>query len=43
MSVLVLRWLVGSIWVSCWFVSPGVFVFSSQLGYSFTSSCQPPW
>jgi transposase len=30
MSVLVQRWLVGSIWVSCWFVSPGVFVFSSR-------------
>ena len=43
MSVLVQRWLVGSIWVSCWFVSPGVFVFSSQLGHSFTSSCETPW
>lgn len=43
MSILVQRWLVGSIWGSCFFVSPAVFVFSSQLGHSFTSSCQPPW
>jgi len=43
MSVLVNRWFVGSIWVSCWHVSPGVFVFASQLGYSFSSSCEPPF
>jgi len=41
MSILVNRWLVGSIWVSCWFLGPGQFIFSSQLGYCFTSSCEP--
>jgi len=42
MSVLVQRWLVGGVWVSCWFVSPGLFVFASRLGYCFSSSCSPP-
>jgi hypothetical protein len=42
MSVLVQRWLVGSTLVSCWFVSPGVFVYASQLGFSFSASCEPP-
>jgi hypothetical protein len=43
MSVLVNRWWYGSTLVSCWFVSPGVFVFASQIGYSVTDSCEPPW
>jgi hypothetical protein len=43
MAVLVQRWHVGGIWVTCWFVSPGQYVFASQLGYSFSTSCEPPW
>ena len=43
MSVLIQRWYVGSQLVSCWFISPGVFVFSSRLGWSLSSSCAPPF
>jgi hypothetical protein len=42
MSVLVCRYYVGSVVLSCWFLSPGVFVWASALGFVVTSSCALP-
>jgi len=42
MSVLVVQYYSGSILVSVWFLSPGVYVYSSPLGYSFASHLELP-
>jgi hypothetical protein len=42
MAVLVCRYHVGTVVLSCWFVAPGVFVWASKLGYLVTSSCALP-
>jgi hypothetical protein len=39
MSVLVCRYYVGSVVLSCWFLSRGVIVWSSALGWVVSNSC----
>ena len=35
--------LVGSTWVSCWFLGPGRYVIASHIGYYYCTSCAYPY